>query len=401
MMMSEPTGGITCNICGADLGCVGDVAGPNGGNPAGAQDREAAGCTVCKSSLRLRSLIGLLSRELFGVAMALPEFPTMKGIRGIGMSDTPELAQRLAEKFDYTNTFYHQAPVFDVTKPDDRDLGRYDFILSSEVMEHVPPPVEEAFQTLCSLLKTDGLLLMTTPYSIGGKTVEHFPALHQFTLASLGGRPVLVNRRPDGAMEVFDDLVYHGGHGSTLEMRFFTEESLRNALLQAGFGSVYFCGESQPEFGVDHMEPFSLPIVARKGHFRVPAAELAQEYLDTFRFAARKVRDLEILTAEYERYIAFHADSQKRLEHSLEERTEWARKIEADFKQRTQWAQEAVREKDEAVADWEHLRKVEKDLRGYIKSLEKEAEEYRATLEKLQSGLWMRVGRKLGAFGPS
>src|ERR1700683_5358604 len=103
-MTSDPTPGITCNICGADMG-----AAPPG-------TRETAGCAECRSTLRLRGLVALLSREIFGVAMALPEFPIMKNIRGIGMSDPPELAERLAEKFDYTNTFYHQPPLFDVTK---------------------------------------------------------------------------------------------------------------------------------------------------------------------------------------------------------------------------------------------------------------------------------------------
>ena len=233
--------------------------------PATSGGRETAGCAACKSSLRLRALVALLSRENFGVAMTLPEFPTMKGIRGLGMSDSPELAKRLAEKFDYTNTFYHQSPVFDVTKPDSRDVGRYDFIVSSEVMEHVPPPVERAFESLHAMLKPDGLLLMTTPYWVGGTTAEHFPDLHEFTVASLGGRPVLVNRRRDGATEVFEDLVFHGGHGSTLEMRLFTDESLRDALLATGFKAVSFFGESQLEFGIDHVEPFSLPMVARKG----------------------------------------------------------------------------------------------------------------------------------------
>jgi len=162
--------------------------------------------------------------------MALSEFPTLKGIRGIGMSDSPQLASRLAEKFDYTNTFYHQAPFFDVTQPDDRDAGRFDFILSSEVMEHVPPPVERSFAALARLLKPDGLLLMTTPYSIGGKTAEHFPELHQYALASPGGRTVLVNRRRDGCLEIFENLVFHGGHGSTLEVRVFSEQSLIETL---------------------------------------------------------------------------------------------------------------------------------------------------------------------------
>src|SRR5215471_18959845 len=212
--------------------------------------------------MRVRALIGVLSTEIFGVTMSLPEFPELKGIRGIGMSDSPQLASRLAAKFDYTNTFYHQAPFFDVTRPDDRDTGRFDFILCSEVMEHVPPPVELAFMALAKLLKPDGVLLMTTPYTIDGKTREHFPELFEYTLAVPGGRTVLVNRRRDGEIEVFENLVFHGGHGSTLEVRIFSEASLIEALKSSGFAGVYISAENLPEFGVDHSETWSLPIAA-------------------------------------------------------------------------------------------------------------------------------------------
>ena len=208
----------TCNVCGALC------------EPPAELGRELESCAACGSTVRLRALIALLSREMFGVLMALPEFPVLKGIRGIGMSDAPGLADRLSEKFDYTNTFFHQAPRFDVTNPDESDRGRYDFILSSEVMEHVPPPVERAFAAMHAMLKPDALLLLTTPYSLGGRTAEHFPQLHQYTLADLGGRTVLINRRRDGGIETFENLVFHGGHGSTLEMRCFTEDSLRAIL---------------------------------------------------------------------------------------------------------------------------------------------------------------------------
>jgi hypothetical protein len=42
-----------------------------------------------------------LSREIFGVELALSDFPMLKGVRGMQHGDPPELAQRLAEKFDY------------------------------------------------------------------------------------------------------------------------------------------------------------------------------------------------------------------------------------------------------------------------------------------------------------
>ena len=124
--------------------------------------REVPSCSACGSTVRLRSLIALLSREIFGVELAIPDFPVLKGIRGFGMSDPPELAQRLAEKFEYTNTFYHQEPRLDVVDPSPEHLrehtGRYDFILSSEVLEHVSPPVERAFANLNRMLKPDGLV---------------------------------------------------------------------------------------------------------------------------------------------------------------------------------------------------------------------------------------------------
>ena len=34
-------------------------------------------------------MVAVLSQEIFGVALALPDFPAIKGVRGIGMSDPP------------------------------------------------------------------------------------------------------------------------------------------------------------------------------------------------------------------------------------------------------------------------------------------------------------------------
>jgi SAM-dependent methyltransferase len=334
--------------------------------------------------MRVRALIALLSEELLGVPMTLLEFPILKGIRGIGMSDFPELAEKLAAKLDYTNTFYHQAPQFDVTKPDPADFGRYDFLLSTEVMEHVPVPVEAAFTNLCRLLKPDGLLVMTTPYTLGGKTKEHFPELHDFALASLRDKTVLVNRRRDGSIEVFEDLVFHGGPGSTVEMRVFSEESLRENLLRAGFSSVRVACENVPEFGIEHAESWSLPIVARKGHFHPPAAELAREYRDAHRLAAHLQEQLTQLQNEYERYVAHHEEWHQETTRQLKERYEWGldldrEKIEIDreLSARTEWAQGLDRE----IAE----------LRQRLIA----ADERRARMDDAK---WTRLGRKLGAL---
>jgi len=373
------SGKFTCNICGAE--CE---------RPATPPGREVPGCSVCGSTVRLRSLIALLSREMFGVDLALPDFPVLKGVRAVGMSDPPELAQRLAEKFDYINTFYHQEPRLDIVHPQPDQLSRYDFILSSEVMEHVPQPVERAFVNLNRLLKPDGLLLLTVPYKIGGHTAEHFPDLHEYALAAPGGRTVLVNRRLDGSLEVFENLSFHGGDGSTLEMRVFTEAALKEILAGSGFAHVHIASENVPEFGVDYSETWSLPMVGRKGSFQPPAAEIAAAYGGIVRNNASLARDLDLRLRAY-------SDSVRRLETELVMRTEWARKMEADLEERTQWALALKQEKETAVADFERAVAESENSRRHIQALEKELADARAARASIESRIWTRVGRKLGS----
>jgi SAM-dependent methyltransferase len=268
--------------------------------------REAASCTTCGSTVRLRGLAALLCTEFFGTPLALPDLPDLKGLRGFGMSDPPNLAKALAARFDYSNTFYHQPPTIDITAPDASEVGRYDFIVSSEVMEHVPPPVEAAFANLYRLLKPNGVLLLTVPYTIDRPTQEHFPELHQHALVNLGGKTVLVNKRRDGVTEFFENLCFHGGDGSTLEQRILNEETLLRMLRGAGFDDVRVASESIPQFGVEHIESWSLPIVARKGKVVPPVAGVARAYAAAVDVARQMERELEVLQGEYERFVAFH-----------------------------------------------------------------------------------------------
>ncbi len=359
-MTFSGSGKFLCNICGTECD-----------RPAEGISREGASCPVCHSSARVRALIALLSQELLGLPMPLTEFPVMKGIRGIGMSDSPELAERLAEKLDYTNTFYHQAPRFDVTHPDAADFGRYDFILTSEVMEHVPPPIEQSFANLFRLLKPDGVLVMTTPYTLGGKTREHFPDLHEFTLASPGGKTVLINRRRDGTLETFENLVFHGGPGSTVEIRVFTEESLRENVLAAGFSSVRIASGDIPEFGIEHAETWSLPMAARKQPFHPPAAELSREYLAARRLAKNLEADLARLQADYAAYVAHQKEWGDKISQESAERLEWGTALDRELAASTEWAQSLDREIG--------------NLRGRLEA------EYAQ-----RARLWSRIGRKLG-----
>jgi septation ring formation regulator EzrA len=141
-----------------------------------------------------------------------------------------------------------------------------------------------------------------------------------------------------------------------------------------------------------------LPIAARKGRFQVPAAELACEYREACRRAARAKRDLEAITAEYERHIAFHNYAQAQLESDLNERIEYLRKVEAEFDDRTNWALELESEKKRAITEFERVAKSDAEAWEHVATLEKQLQAARAELARLQGAMWTRAGRKLRAL---
>ena len=128
------------------------------------------------------------------------------------------------------------------------------------------PPVSAAFEAAFRLLKPTGLLLLTVPYSFETATAEHFPELHEFGLARVGDRMVVVNRTRDGRMQVFENPIFHISFGSpALEMREFSENELRQMLAAAGFVDIRIYSEEYAPYGIVHAEACSLPIAARKG----------------------------------------------------------------------------------------------------------------------------------------
>jgi SAM-dependent methyltransferase len=225
--------------------------------------REEGACPHCRANVRFRGIVHLLSMCLFGKSLPIDDFPKSAAeLTGLGMSDAYIYADRLAKQCRYTNTYYHQEPRLDIMNPPADHLDRYDFVISSDVLEHVNPPVSVAFRNLRRLLKKGGALIFSVPFKLDGETVEHYPELHEYTIEKRGETYVLVNRTADGRTQEFSDLVFHGGPGSTLEMRLFSEPSLRAELAQAGFADVYFHREPAFESGVYWPEPWSVPITA-------------------------------------------------------------------------------------------------------------------------------------------
>src|SRR5262245_29045366 len=134
--------GFLCNVCAAK-------------NEVEHFASEPATC-ACGSNVRFRAMLHLLSLELFGHCVPVRDFPRLKGVRGLGITDSDGYARILAEKFDYTNTYYDREPRFDLKEAHPDRAGAYDFILLADVLEHISPPVESAVRELHALLKPRG-----------------------------------------------------------------------------------------------------------------------------------------------------------------------------------------------------------------------------------------------------
>jgi SAM-dependent methyltransferase len=234
----------TCNICGA--ACVAEVL-----------ERETPSCARCGSNVRFRWIVHALSIELFGESMPLSDFPARRKVRGIGLTDPEPIAAVLAKRFDYVNTSFHRRPRFDIKEPTGK-LG-FDFVIASEVFEHVAPPVQPAFENLRRILKPGGVAIFSVPSEAEGDTIEHFPNLHDWQLAE---GPLLLNRTRDGRLETFRDLAFHGGEGATLEMRVFSDESVRRHCRAAGFARIE-TAEDNERWGIQ-WEPWARGLILGK-----------------------------------------------------------------------------------------------------------------------------------------
>ncbi len=230
-------------------------------------ERETPSCTQCGSTVRFRAIVSVLSRELFGASLSMSEFPQRRDIRGIGLSDWEGYAGVLKSKLSYQNTYLHQEPLLDITNVPESMEGTLDFIISSDVFEHVVPPVSSAFENARRLLKPGGFMILTVPYVTGAgvATVEHFPRLHEYqTIPRKDGSWAVLNTTSDGVSEIFENVTFHGGAGLALEMRLFSEEGLLRDLEAAGFRNVSVADEPDYTAGVFWTDAWSLPLVARK-----------------------------------------------------------------------------------------------------------------------------------------
>lgn len=203
----------------------------------------------------------LVSKAVFGRGAVLATLPERKDVVGCGMSDSENYAGHLRRIFSYTNTFYHQEPYLDICSPvGDEMRDTMDFIVSSDVFEHVPHPVSRAFENSYAMLRPGGTFVFSMPY-YDALTEEFFPDLHEYEIREENGEHILENTRVDGTKSRYGGLIFHGGPGTVLEMRKISRTEMISSLEKAGFVDIEFCYHVE-EYGIFNHYP--LPLTARK-----------------------------------------------------------------------------------------------------------------------------------------
>jgi hypothetical protein len=232
-------------------------------------DKHREGGNKFGYNIRFRAICYVLSLMLYDEIKILSDLTVNKDIKGIGMSDS-RWANICSEKFNYTNTFYHMEPLLDIYN--NEHINKYndlDFIISSDVFEHINvfPDLQVAFDNLYKMLKIGGFIIFSVPF-IYSDHKEHYPSLYNYEIKKEDDEYLLYNTTIDGKKEVFKNLVFHGGPGSTLEMRLFSYDSLMEYLTKAGFNNITCYDpdeyEDMEQYGIFWENNFSLMISATK-----------------------------------------------------------------------------------------------------------------------------------------
>ena len=234
----------TCNLCGAE-------------NEAHLRSLGREAWSACCSITRWRALMHSLSVQLFGEALILPDFPRRPDIKGIGLGDFWQYADTLSDRLDFTVTHYHREPFLDITDPPSNWFRTADFVLASDVFEHVAPPVSAGFEGAYKLLKPGGFLLLTVPTDgVLSADEEFYPDLHDWRIEEerSSTAPAGQSRLPRPKTHGGD-----GEEGGVLSMRRFSPTALRRDLRVAGFTEIIEWTEPCLEFGIPETAPITSP----------------------------------------------------------------------------------------------------------------------------------------------
>lgn len=202
-------------------------------------------CLDCSSFARMRVVAQLVLTYLLNdthesLADASKSIKNKK-YRGLGLTDHHTYSHYLEEIFDYKNTFYHCEPKFDIADINNCEAfsEAFDFILATDVFEHVKPPCELPFKNSAKILKKEGILFFSVPTHSGWQTIEHYPRLYKYKVVEIDSNFFILNKTKEGGIEVYSDPIFHGGVGEATEMRFFSYHHVLTLIKDSGFEILF------------------------------------------------------------------------------------------------------------------------------------------------------------------
>jgi len=203
--------------------------------------REAGICIGCGSSVRMREIVQAVNM--------IVKKNSQRVLSVVGLSDAEVLSNYLSSRKDliYTNTFIDDDPILDISDPTDFWRGRFDIVISSDVFEHVMPPLSKSLEGVAALLAPDGWLVLTMPWTKSGASVEHYPWMKSYEVDDAGQ---VIATKIDGQIIIIENPIFHGGPGKTLEMRFISIYSLIDNLEICGFKSIEVLEQDSLEVGI-------------------------------------------------------------------------------------------------------------------------------------------------------
>lgn len=205
-------------------------------NTPGIPEREGMKCRNCGATWRVRATALAVVQNLTGRTEPLASVLPNMSFRGIGISDHYVLAGFLSSKFDYTNSFLHRFPQVDICDPPQGLVGSLNFVICSDVLEHVPPPADAALRGLRSILQdAGGFTVITVPVNGREETDEFYPEITSWEELD-NGTVKWVDKQ--GAKRIDLSPEYHGGEGRTIAFRTWSETDLVARLRGAGFSDV-------------------------------------------------------------------------------------------------------------------------------------------------------------------
>lgn len=188
----------------------------------------------------------------------LVSVPPDWSLRGLFLSDSPDFFAFFSRKWDVSNVFYHKYPVLDLFSVPDAAKKSFNFVVCSDVLEHVGGSPLAALEGLRALLKPGGAAVVTVPIGDPVETVEHYPGMVDYKV--LDG-PAVQWRDESGTVTVDNNPEMHGGDGLVVAFRRFGKSEFENQVVAAGFTCIQEIG-SLPSLGI-----WALPEGQKSGVF--------------------------------------------------------------------------------------------------------------------------------------